>query len=256
MGKNKCRIITNDIAHIYNRGVEKRKIFLDSGYYLRFLSILNHYTTYDYAYSRIKTRLKNAKSAKERKHTQEFLNTKRIQKPVEIISYCLMPNHYHITLKQLVDGGTSQFMHRIGTSYTNYFNIRQDRAGRLFEGPFKVVKVNSAKQLCHLARYQHTNPLSIGVESRNELSKYPWSSLAIYLNEIDNKLVNTKTVLENFNSRTSFEEFTFQKVDEFEPVRLESVAIDDDFEWFAKFKAFKKARQQQLREQYLENAVM
>jgi putative transposase len=65
------------------------------------------------------------------------------QKLVEIIAYCLINNHYHLILKQLVDGGISEFMKRIGTGYTGYFNCKYKRSVALFQGKFKSIHVDS-----------------------------------------------------------------------------------------------------------------
>jgi len=246
----KAQLTTDCIYHVYNRGVEKRKIFLDLGYYRRFLSILKHHLTYDYAYSLLKRSLGEAKSTKEKEEIFQRVETRRIKPPVEIISFCLMPNHYHLTLKQVVENGISDFMHRLGTSYTNYFNIRQERSGRLFETSFKAVEVESEEQLLHLSRYQHLNPLVLDLTPR-ELMDYPWSSLPIYLGKKQVSFVKLETVISAFKDPESYLNFVLAEVDEFEPVRLEKVAIDDDFGWFTKFREMEKDYKNRLRESYI-----
>ncbi len=246
------RIYTKGIFHIYNRGVEKRDIFLTANHYRQFIKSIKHYQHFDYPYSQYKAKMEKASSPEDKTKIHKFLETKRIKTPVSIISFCLMPNHYHLTLKQLCEGGISSFMHRIGTSYTNYFNIKADRTGRLFEAPFKSKEVRSRKQLCHLVRYQHLNPKKIGYLKISELINYEWSSLKNYIKEGEEKWVVTKQVLDCFDSLEDYTKFTFEPVDEFEPVRLKSVAIDDDFGWFAQFRTLKKAEEKELRNRYLE----
>lgn len=229
----KIILATDCIYHIYNRGVEKRKIYLNTSYYSRFLSILEHYLEYDYPYSLLKRRLEEARSPQEKHKILLQLEARRIEPPVEIIALCLMPNHYHLTFKQLVENGITSFMHRIGTAYTGYFNIRQNRAGRLFENTFKAVKVNSSEQLLHLTRYQHLNPRVLGLNTPQKLVSYPWSSLSIYLGEKHLPFIKPEVVISNFKDSASYLDFVLAEIDEFALLRLQEVAIDDDFGWFA-----------------------
>ena len=238
--------------HIYNRGVEKRKIFLDLNDYSRFISILKHYIDYDYPYSLLKSRLKQAKSSEKKQKVLLQLETRRINPLVEIFSFCVMPNHYHLTLKQLVKNGISGFMHRIGTAYTRYFNIRQNRSGRLFEGSFKAVRIDSDEQLIHLSRYQHLNPQSLDITKSKGLVNYPWSSLSTYLGDKKFSFIKPEIVLSAFRNSKSYLNFVLGKVDKFETLRLEKTAIDDDFGWFTNFRALKKDRQERLRHLYIE----
>jgi putative transposase len=249
-GMKKALLATDCIYHIYNRGVEKRKIFLDPGYHHRFLSILKHHLNYDYAYSLLERSLKEARSAKEKEEIFRRLEARRIEPPLEIISFCLMPNHYHLTLKQSVENGISDFMHRLGTSYTNYFNIRQERSGRLFETSFKAVRVESEEQLLHLSRYQHLNPLTLGLTPK-ELVNYSWSSLPVYLGRRETSFVKPAIIISAFKNPKSYLDFVLAEVDAFEPVRLEEVAIDDDFGWFTKFREMEKEYKSRLRERYI-----
>ena len=244
--------LTNDcIYHIYNRGTDKREIFLDPNYYSRFISILKHCLTYDYPYSLLVRSLKTAKSKAQKQQIFQRLETKRVEPLVEIISFCLMPNHYHLTLKQLSNKGISNFMQRIGNAYTKYFNILQDRSGRLFETTFKAVLVESEEQLLHLTRYQHINPHSLDLTPK-ELVNYSWSSLPVYLGKKEPSFVNPEMVLSAFKKTESYLKFVLAEIAESETFHIQDVAIDDDFGWFAKLKAFEKDRREQLRQRYME----
>ncbi|MBL7159432.1 transposase [Candidatus Microgenomates bacterium] len=241
----------NHVYHIYNRGVEKRKIFLDSADYSRFISTLKHCLDYNYPYSLLNLRLKQAESPEKKQKVLLQLETRRINPLVEIFSFCLMPNHYHLTLKQLVENGISSFMHKIGTAYTKYFNIHQDRSGRLFESSFKAIRVETDEQLIHLSRYQHLNPQSLDITKSNELVNYPWSSLSAYLKDKKFSFIKPETVLSAFKSSKSYLNFVLGEIDKFEVLRLEKTAIDDDFSWFGNFRALKKDRQEKLRQHYI-----
>jgi len=251
----KVSFISNHVYHIYNRGTEKRKIYLDGSYYSRFISTLKHYLKYDYPYSLLKQRLKQAQSPQKKQKILLELESRRIEPPVEIISFCLMPNHYHLTLKQLIKNGITNFMHRIGTGFTNYFNIRQDRSGRLFESSFKAVMVDSDEQLLHLTRYQHLNPRSLELNTPKELIDYCWSSLSTYSGYKRFPFIKPEIVLSAFKSSKSYLNFVLGEIDKFEALRLQKTAIDDDFNWFSNFRALEKARQEQLRQHYLKTLL-
>ncbi|MFW6143928.1 MAG: transposase, partial [Patescibacteria group bacterium] len=180
---------------------------------------------------------------------------KIIKPAVDIISFCLMPNHFHFVFKQLNEDGITNFMRRICTSYTKYFNKRQDRVGGLFQGRFKSVKVESDEQLIHVTRYQHINPQKLGLDSVNQLIEYPWSSLNTYLARRDfYSFLNTDLVLGEFGSREEYKKFTEAEIDQFGVMRLKDVAIDDDFGWFRKFEELDKNQKAELVEQYKEMA--
>lgn len=160
----KITFSNNEFYHIYNRGVDKRKIFLRNGQYLHFIETIQRILTTSSA-------------------TPKFSKTAMTQeisfKKIDIICYCLMPNHYHLLLKQKEEGGITEFMHKLNTSYTKYFNISNKRTGRLFEYTFKAVYIESENQLIHVSRYIHLNPLIADLVF--DLKKYKWSSYPDYI---------------------------------------------------------------------------
>jgi REP element-mobilizing transposase RayT len=103
--------------------------------------------------------------------TLKLENHKWERAPVDILSMCLMPNHFHLQVKQLVKNGISTFMHRLGTSYTNYFNTRHERTGCLFQGTFKSVRVENEGQFLCLNRI-HVNPIAGGLVTAEYLGEY------------------------------------------------------------------------------------
>ncbi|KKS04961.1 hypothetical protein A2W70_05760 [Candidatus Curtissbacteria bacterium RIFCSPLOWO2_02_41_11] len=156
--------------HVYSRGSEKRTIFLDKADKKRFTSKLKEYKT-----------LHN----------------------VSVISYCLMPNHFHLLIKQNTDEPISKFINRLNLAYAMYFNKRYERVGPLFQGRFKAINVDNDEYLLHLTRYIHLNPLE--VLGGNRLEDYWWSSLRIYLGMTDDDIVDTDFVSsyfgENWNNK-------------------------------------------------------
>ncbi|MFH0928470.1 MAG: transposase, partial [bacterium] len=101
---------------------------------------------------------------------------------------CLMPNHFHLMLEQLVDHGIQKFMHKVLMGYVRYFNLKYDRVGRLYESSYKAKLLISDAQFSHLSRYIHLNPLDLFDKNWREhgikdwdlamafLDQYPWSS--------------------------------------------------------------------------------
>ena len=133
---------------------------------------------------------------------------------VEILSYVLMPNHFHFTLKQEIDGGIAKFVGNFENSFTRYINIKNDRPGPLFQGRFKAVLIESDEQLIHLTRYHHLNPFADGVVSNfQELVNYPYSSLGDYLGHHRDKFVDTEMVLSFFSDSNAYKKFVAKQKD-------------------------------------------
>lgn len=138
--------------HIYNRGVDKRKIFLTDYDYRRFVLLLHALNT-----------RKNLKIRDLlRSHSfNELLKTKNEDPLVAIGAYCLMPNHFHLLLTPIAKDGISKFMLKLQTSYSMYFNIKNDRSGALFQGVFKSQHLNTDEYLKYIYSYIHLNPAKL-----------------------------------------------------------------------------------------------
>lgn len=205
---------------------------MDDSYYSRFYSIMKHYLNYDFAYAHLAAKQSNDDVDKQ--SLALFLERRRWETPlVEFLSFSLLPNHFHFQIKQLVDNGLSKFMHRLGTSYTNYFNTRLERVGRLFQGPFKSVRVESEGQFLCLNRYIHVNPIAAGLVNRKNLAGWSWSSLPEYLGRRKNgAMCETKEVLSYFKDKDDYLDFILADFKESERQELEGLAVDDDFDWF------------------------
>ncbi len=127
--------------HCYNRGVDKRTIFEDQQDYIYFLKLLRHFNTTEV--------VGNLRLLK---------NKKQIDPPVTILSYCLLPNHYHLVLRCNKDQeGFSKYMQRVGGGYTMYFNQKNKRSGALFQGVFKAKHIDSDQGLRQILAYVHHN---------------------------------------------------------------------------------------------------
>ncbi len=122
---------------------------------------------------------------------------------VNIIAYCLNPNHYHFILEQKEDEGIKIFMHKIGTGYTNYFNKKYDRTGSLFQGRFKATYVDSNKYLLHLSSYINQNYFIHGYGDE------PWeySSVLDYIGRRKGTLCSKEIILNQSNSFQEYKNF-------------------------------------------------
>ena len=153
--------------HIFNRGAYKNRVFLDKSDYEVFVEILAYYLKFP------KTR-----HFAYQKKVNEF-QVRNLEETVHLAAYCLMPNHFHLLLKQLPSAtkktGISNLMRRLSIAYAMYFQNKYKHTGTLFQGKFKNVTVDSDEQLLHLSRYIHLNP--------DKLSS-PHSSYSAYVNDV------------------------------------------------------------------------
>lgn len=154
--------------HVYNRGNRKQQIFFSNRDYERFLEKIIEY---------------------KKKY------------PVEILSYCLMPNHFHFLIQQLPASSISKFMSDLCNSHSRYLNVKYEFVGSLFQGRFKAKRVDTDEYLVHLSRYIHLNPVELLFKDKNifeRLTFYKWSSLSAYLSGKKNDIANPQTILDYF----------------------------------------------------------
>ena len=209
---------TGEYYHIYNRGTEKRDIFLDKADYLRFIVLL-------YISNNIEAvHISNLRE--QGKFLRDIINLERKETLVDIGTYCLMPNHFHLLIKEKRAGGISEFMKKISTGYSMYFNKRYERTGRLFEGTFKSVHADSDEYLKYLFAYIHLNPIKLinpvwkeegirnSVEAKLFLNGYSFSSYLDYTMKARNngkrpesKILNKNVFPEYFSTEKDFESF-------------------------------------------------
>lgn len=171
MPSRKIQFITDEYYHVYNRGVDKRMIFSDAGDYSRFLTAMSDFNS---------SMLREERLFRSRTPKLEFDSAPLFANElVEIVCYCLNPNHFHLIIKQKQDGGIVSFMQKIGTGYTNYFNIKQKRSGALFQGKFKAIHIDSNAYLLYLSAYVNLNYF-IHMQSEKNSVSWPYSSFAGY----------------------------------------------------------------------------
>lgn len=211
-GKNIVRTYEEDgYYHVYNRGVERRNIFLDEQDYRVFLSYLKLYLSPVDEFEKI------APSRKLKNYFEE----------VELLCYCLMSNHYHMLIRQHNATAIAGFIQSVSTKYAMYFNKKYRRSGHLFQGTYRAVTVESEPQLLHLTRYIHRNPDPTGSNPVG-LMEYRYSSLPNYLGMIKQSWIRNQEISYLFSAndpRNSYKSFVFEAADHSD---INSLLIDCD----------------------------
>lgn len=207
--------VNQEFYHLYNRGLEKQLIFTNHRDYSRFIQ-----TLFYYAIQNPKPKLSLYRQSK----TFPININKKI---VDIVCYCLMPNHFHLLVRQQQNNGISEFMRRFIHSYTKYRNVKYKRQGPVFQGVFKAVRVKTDEQLLHLSRYIHLNPLvSLLIK---DLKLYPWSSYHSYINSNANEPLIKDNILSFFKSASDYKKFIIDQADYGTTLEiLKHLIIDDN----------------------------
>ena len=187
--KRKLVFANNEYYHVYNRGIDRRVTFTNKREYERALDLLwfYQYATIPHRYSRfIET-----ESTLQQRYLDKMKSSGKL---VEVVSYCLMPNHFHLLLKQRQENGIATYIANFINAYSKYFNKKYQRTGALFQGVFKAVYVESEEQLVHLTRYIHLNPVASSLITSVQLSTFPWSSHSNYVSRTKSDIIDGDTI--------------------------------------------------------------
>jgi putative transposase len=159
-------LVIGEMYHIYNRGVDKRDIFTDKNDIYRFIESIKEFNRVEKIES-----LANLRKSKFEHSSQ--IGLKGLSgggRIIEVIGYCLNPNHFHFIIRQTVDNGITKFMQKLQAGYTNYFNIKNSRSGSLLQGTFKSQIITDQNYFNKLIGYVNKNYLIHNIpESKNEL---------------------------------------------------------------------------------------
>lgn len=202
-------LVTGQVYHIFNQGINGQAVFTCLKEYKRAILALNYYR---FLNPDLKLSLFLQKSVSERKDIlkEKNVNTKKI---IDILAYCLMPNHFHLLLRQNKDGGISKYLSQVQNSYTRYFNSKNKRKGPIFYDQFKAVRIEDDNQLLHVNRYIHLNPYSgFVVKNFKEIESYPWSSFREYLG-LEKGICEKKLVLGFFKDVKDYWQFVIDRAD-------------------------------------------
>jgi putative transposase len=199
--------------HLYGRGGQKRTIFYDDQDHHRFLFLILFLQS-DFINSKEDNLSRRASQFVRHlvRHPMSNITPEEVSKivkkrSVELTSFCFMPNHFHLIIKELAEGGISRYMQRVLNAYTKYFNAKYKTSGHLFQGPFQAVHVASNDQLLHLSAYIHRNPR--GLKGwRDKEADYQWSSYQDYIGHNRwGELLTQEIVLDQFTTQQEYDKF-------------------------------------------------
>lgn len=185
-------ILKQDVAesyyHIYARGVNKQGIYPEAADYVYFLSLIKRYLS--------RSETKSGRGA----------DYPKLYDSIELLSYCLMLNHFHLLIYQIKSGSMQNLMRRIMTSYSGYFNRKYSRSGPLFESRYRASIITTEPYLLHISRYIHLNPLN--------WREYNYSSLRAYLGKTPPDWLSTYKVSQLYTSQDHYLKFLEDYQDE------------------------------------------
>lgn len=205
----KTPLVNDQLYHVLNRSINQEPILVRQRDCKRFFATFNFYR---FENPPVRLSYFLARGVDQKK---ELITSwqKKAKKLAEIVSYCLMPNHFHFLLRQNANEGISRFLSLIQNSYTRYFNTKHQRQGHIFQGQFKAVRVETDEQLLHLSRYIHLNPYSsFVIKTLKGLENYPWSSFPEFLGKRDGFCAK-KIVLSHFSKINDYRKFVFDNAD-------------------------------------------
>lgn len=190
--KNRLKIYVSDsYYHVYNRGVAKNKIFKGAQDYNVYIKYISEALSKP-VFKKVEFSLRGQTFKAEPRPIKNFKNE------IELIAYCLMPNHFHFLLKQIDKHSMQEFMRSINTRYSSYFNRKYNRVGPLFQGRYKAVLVKRDEYLLYLSKYIHQNSSELGTDLVKAYSSY-----SDYLHLRKTKWLTPDVVLKFFDKKLS-----------------------------------------------------
>ncbi len=198
--------------HVFNRGVDKRVVFMDTFDFMRFEETLSYY-------------LKGPHSVSLQLHKDKgLLDLQGLTNRVNIISYCLMKNHFHLLLRGLTFDGIAKYMSDVSNSYTRYFNAKYHRNGVLFQGRYKRKTVETEASILQVSRYIHLNP--------GQPYLYPFSSLNVWIDikNFRSKIVNLRDLqywVQSANGSAEYKSFVDSKINSDKEAGIEDLIFED-----------------------------
>jgi len=230
MAKRKEQLANGEIYHVLLRGVDGKTIFNDEQDYYRAIHDIFEFndealTVWQHRHSLIN---KDNKST-DKLDKSDIVKIEKEKKPrkllVEVLAFCLMPNHIHLLLRQVKDRGITKFMGKFGTGYAVYFNNKNQRSGHLFQGRFKAILIKTNSQLQKIFVYIHTNPASLvdsqwkkgGIKDPNkiidQIENYKWGSYSDYLGKKNFPSLTQRDFLNQVMTKEEWQKFVNQWVE-------------------------------------------
>src|SRR3989344_5227747 len=226
--KNRVKMyVEGGYYHIYNRGVEKRNIFLDQQDYGVFLSYLKEYLSPKNE-KELQEKLSNPNTSyKEKDKILKALRMNNFFGEITLLAYCLMPNHFHLFIKQKSPNSIDKFMQSLCTRYTMYFNRKNKRVGFLYQDIYKAALVKNEPQFIYLSKYIHKQALASQGPTLQGWKEQP-NSYQNYIGERKTEWVHPKEVLSYFsktNPSLSYQAFV-EETKELGPI--ENIVLEED----------------------------
>ncbi|MFA6476520.1 MAG: transposase [Candidatus Paceibacterota bacterium] len=215
----------DEYYHVYNRGVDKRVVFVEDKDYFRFIRLLYICNSSEPVV------MKELQSLSDK----EFFNFKKGEELVYLGAYCLMPNHFHLLIKEKTENGIALFLKKVLTAYSMYFNKKYERRGLLFERPYQATHLDDDIYLNYIYAYIHLNPVKLidhdwkekGITSlrktKDFLAGYRYSSYLdfIGIEREEAKILRKKVFPEYFSDKKEFDDFISEWLN-FQGLSLES----------------------------------
>lgn len=188
------KIVFREIYHVCNKSIANYGIFENDLNAIRFIYTLDYYNSSDNWTSFSET-------LKKKRYYYSNLIQPKISEILKMISYCIMPDHYHILFKVVGEYPVSKYLNDVENSYTRYFNLKYNRKGPLWQSSYRSVRVCSNEQLLHVSRYIHLNPTTSNLVKRPE----DWAH-----SSYKDCIVNT-SLLNNFNEISTKKSSSYKK---------------------------------------------
>jgi putative transposase len=216
MVARKVPLLVGEYYHIYNRGVDKRTVFLDEHDYQRFITLL--YLCNGTSPVNMREYFENSKTINKGRTFVDIFSVDRGERLVGIGVYALMPNHFHILVREKMEGGVSIFMQKLSTAYSMYFNRKYERKGSLFEGKFKAKHINNEPYFYWMFSYTHLNAVNLVAPNWKEdgildiekvckfIENYKYSSYLDYFigDRVEGAILNKEEFPEHFSQLNDF----------------------------------------------------
>ncbi|MFA5838702.1 MAG: transposase [Candidatus Paceibacterota bacterium] len=196
-------LANDEYYHVFNRGVDKRKIFSDKYDLQRFFQSMKEFNTIEPIGSIYEN------SFEKTKNPQLGCGAPKL---VEFVCYCLNPNHYHFILKQVKEKGIEKFMHKLGGGYSKYFNQKYKRTGALFQGSFKAVHIDSNEQLLYVSSYVNLNfkVHQLGCGAPKLMWKGSWDE---YVENNKENFCEKDIIINQFKNINEYKKYAFESLD-------------------------------------------
>lgn len=227
------KIAPGEHYHVFNRGVGKQIIFHDTQDYYRFLFLILCFQS-PVSFPQVGRAVSKFVKSRALDNMKDIVD----RRTVELVVFCIMPNHFHLIAKEVAEGGIVIYMQRVLTAYSKYYNTKYGRSGHVFQGPYRFVHIADDRQLLHLSAYIHRNCRELRKWFRKE-DQYFWSSYQDFIKENRwGDLISPKIVSGQFKNKEKYKKFVetsptkliegeLSYINEPEPKVVKSRALDN-----------------------------